>query len=191
MHENLMMTSSNGNIFRVTGHLCGDFPAQRPVTRSFDVFFVLRLNKRLSKQPWGWWFETPSRSLWRHRDVKSSGKSCVAKQFTWCLGIALSDRSCLLSTFNPISVESHLIFNRTQCVVWKWFKGYKSRFCKTRYIHCEETVSPMNSPPPHPPPTSRSPHPNPTHPHPNPVTCYPNNRITGDLRLYDVHVMSS
>ena len=43
----------------------GDFPTQRPVTRSFDVFFDLRLNKRLSKQPWGWWFETPSWSLWR------------------------------------------------------------------------------------------------------------------------------
>ena len=66
-----MMTSSNGNNFRVTGPLCGEFigpgkfPAQRPVTRSFDVFFDLRLNKRLSKQPWGWWFETPSWSLWR------------------------------------------------------------------------------------------------------------------------------
>ena len=44
----------------------GEFPAQRPVTRSFDVFFDLRLNKRLSKQPWGWWFETPSCRLWRH-----------------------------------------------------------------------------------------------------------------------------
>ena len=27
----------------------GEFPAQMPVTRSFDVFFDLRLNKRLSK----------------------------------------------------------------------------------------------------------------------------------------------
>ena len=44
----------------------GEFPAQRPVTRSFDVFFDLRLNKRLSKQPWVWWFDTPSWSLWRH-----------------------------------------------------------------------------------------------------------------------------
>ena len=43
-----------------------NLPAQRPVTRSFDVFFDLRLNKRLSKQSWGWWFETPSRPLWRH-----------------------------------------------------------------------------------------------------------------------------
>ena len=43
-----------------------EFPAQRPVTRSFDVFFDLHLNKRLSKQWWGWWFETPSRPSWRH-----------------------------------------------------------------------------------------------------------------------------
>ena len=63
--KKLMMTSSNGNIFRVTGPLCGEFtgpgefPTQRPVTRNFDIFFDLRLNKRLSKQPWGWWFETP------------------------------------------------------------------------------------------------------------------------------------
>ena len=47
----------------------GEFPAQRPVTRSFDVFFDLRLNKRLSKQSWGWWFETLSHSLRRHRNV--------------------------------------------------------------------------------------------------------------------------
>ena len=52
----IMMTSSNGDIFRVTGHLCGEFtgpgefPAQRPVTRRFDVFFDPRLNKQLSKQ---------------------------------------------------------------------------------------------------------------------------------------------
>ena len=48
------------NIFRVTGHLCGEFtgpvevPTQKPATRSFGVFFDLRLNKRLSKQSWGW-----------------------------------------------------------------------------------------------------------------------------------------
>ena len=60
------MVSSNGYIFRVTGHLCGgEFPAQRLLTRSFVVFFDLRLAKRLSKQWWGWWFKTP---LWRHRN---------------------------------------------------------------------------------------------------------------------------
>ena len=71
----LMMTSSNGNIFRVTGHLWGEFtgprwhPAQRPVTRSFDVFFDLLLYKRLRKRSWGWWFETLSCPLWRHRNM--------------------------------------------------------------------------------------------------------------------------
>ena len=44
----------------------GGFPSQRLVTRRFDVFFQLCLNKRLSKQPTRRWFETPSRSLWRH-----------------------------------------------------------------------------------------------------------------------------
>ena len=47
----------------------GEFPAQRPVTRGFDVLFDLHLNKRLSKQWWGWWFETPSRTLLRHCKV--------------------------------------------------------------------------------------------------------------------------
>ena len=44
----------------------GEFLAQKPVTRSFDVFFDLRLNKPLSKQWWGWGFETLPRPLWRH-----------------------------------------------------------------------------------------------------------------------------
>ena len=76
--DTLMMTSSNGNIFRVTGPLCGEFtgpgefPTQRPVTRSFDVCFDL--NKRLSKQPWGWWFETPPWSLWRHCNAEGFPK---------------------------------------------------------------------------------------------------------------------
>ena len=67
-----MMTSSNWNIFRVTGPFAGnspvtgEFPAQRPLTRSFDVFFDLGLNKRLSKQSRRWWFETPFCLSWRH-----------------------------------------------------------------------------------------------------------------------------
>ena len=46
-----------------------EFPAQRPVTRSFDAF--CDLNKRLYKQSWGWKFEAPSRSLWRHYNACS------------------------------------------------------------------------------------------------------------------------
>ena len=63
-----MMTSSDGNIFRCAGNslVTGGLPAQWPVTRSFDIFFDLRMNKRLGKQSWGWWFEIQSRSFWRH-----------------------------------------------------------------------------------------------------------------------------
>ena len=38
----------------------GEFSTQRPVTRSFDIFFDLRLNKRFSQQSWGWLFDTLS-----------------------------------------------------------------------------------------------------------------------------------
>ena len=78
-----MMTSSNGNIFRVTGPLCGEFtgpgefPTQRPVTRSFDIYFDLRPNKRLSKQYRGWWFETQPPPLWRHRNGESTTSQCL------------------------------------------------------------------------------------------------------------------
>ena len=51
----------------------GEFLAQRPVTQSFDVFFDMRLNERLSKQSWGWWFETPSCPLWCHNNGDSPG----------------------------------------------------------------------------------------------------------------------
>ena len=55
----------------------GEFPSQMPVTWSFDVSFGLCLNERLSKQSWGWWFETPSRSLWHHSNVKSETETAV------------------------------------------------------------------------------------------------------------------
>ena len=67
-----IMTSLSGNISALLA-LCkgnppvtGGFPSQRPVTRSFDVFFDLCLNKRLSKQSRRGAFESPSRSFWRH-----------------------------------------------------------------------------------------------------------------------------
>ena len=47
----------------------GEFPVQRPVTRSFDVFFDLRQIKRLNKHSRGWWFETLSRPLWRQSNA--------------------------------------------------------------------------------------------------------------------------
>ena len=93
-----MMTSSNRNIFRVTGHLCGEFTGPRwiPHTKVSDAelwsFFDVRLNKRLSKQSWGWWFETLWRPLWRHRNAflshayrtfPSKHTFCNCKTYAW------------------------------------------------------------------------------------------------------------
>ena len=67
-----MMTSSDGNIFRVTGPLCGELTGDRsiPRTKASDVelcCFLWSTSKwRLSKQSWEWWFETLPCSLWRH-----------------------------------------------------------------------------------------------------------------------------
>ena len=46
----------------------GEFPSQRPVTRSFDVYFDLCLDKWLSKQSRRWGFKTPLHPLLRHCD---------------------------------------------------------------------------------------------------------------------------
>ena len=57
------------NILRITGHLCAEFTGHRwiPRTTASDAelwgFYDLRLNERLSKQWWSWWYETPSRPL--------------------------------------------------------------------------------------------------------------------------------
>ena len=79
----------------------GESHAQRPVMRSFDVFFDLRLNKRLSKQSWGWWFETLSCPLWRHCNDHSGqllpavGYVAVAMLVCWMIWYCY----CFLSGF--------------------------------------------------------------------------------------------
>ena len=64
----------------------GEFPAQRPVTRSFDAFFHLCLNYRLIKHTWGWWIETSSRPWWRHCNGLSN----------WAHTLFCHDRACFL-----------------------------------------------------------------------------------------------
>ena len=59
----------------------GECPSQRPVTRSFDIYFDLRLNKRLCKQSWGWWLETLLIPLWRHSNLIRSFNYGIA--LTW------------------------------------------------------------------------------------------------------------
>ena len=87
-----MMTSSNGHIFHVAGPLCGEFAGHRwiPLTKASDAelwcCLDLRLNKRLSKQSRGWWFETPSRSLGRQCNewnIIFGNLPCVLEHCNW------------------------------------------------------------------------------------------------------------
>ena len=57
-----------------------EFPSQRPVTHSFDVFFYLHLNKRLSKQSRRLWIETPMLPLWRHSILYHGTCICILRQ---------------------------------------------------------------------------------------------------------------
>ena len=105
----------------------GEFSAQRPVTRSFDVFFDPHLNKRLSNQSWGWWFETPSCPLWRHNNdvcVKFAKHLALSRRI-----YIIKHRLCMLAlcstAFNLNSCcrwqtgfRQHLIAVLTDCPLW-------------------------------------------------------------------------
>ena len=77
----------------------GEIPAQRPVTQSFNVFFDVRLNKRLSKQWWGWWFETPWYPLWRHCNANSIDVTSVWHNVPYNVPSTLSE-SNKITMFN-------------------------------------------------------------------------------------------
>ena len=135
------MTSSNGIIFRVTGPLCGEFtgpgefPTQRPVTRSFDVIFDLRLNKRLSKQPWGWWFVICP-ELWatqRARDAIITVTMSTRRRWRRVdVGETLSFRHyCVMC---QLGSESHTVLTKT-CSVQSFYLLFLAEY--TQYIKTE------------------------------------------------------
>ena len=101
----------------------GWFLSQRQVTRSFDVFFGLRLNKRLSKQSIRCWFETPSRSLWCHCNI--------SQRF-----VPNSFRAKLIS-YRPIFLFYiiHIQPNRNSYIMWVFMQVYV-----TKYMHHPEPI---------------------------------------------------
>ena len=121
------MTSSNG-AFSALLTLCtknspvtGEFPSQRPVARSVDVFSDQRLNKRSSKQSRGWWFETPLRSLWRHCNYEDERRNGVLCQFKRLIQILPQWIIILKATSAPLQfVHTNLLpIDTTICVVSK------------------------------------------------------------------------
>ena len=101
----------------------GEFPAQRPVTRSFDVFSDLRLNKQLSKQSWGWWFETLSCSLWRHRNVLNSNFMQSHSSIT---SISVIQSFCNLAQSSAVSLPCSV--QNFKMIGWKTNKLWANEF---------------------------------------------------------------
>ena len=103
----------------------GGFPLQRPVTRSFEFFFDLLLNKRLSKQSRPRWFETPSRSLWHHCNGSWCYKLLNVMQNICCP----ADRT---ETFSKRPwISSKISRRKYQVVEWDVtdYKGLKTHIC--------------------------------------------------------------
>ena len=91
----------------------GEFPSQRPLTRSLMFSLICALNKRLSKQSWSWWFEMPSRSLWHHcNGLNKNLHTNSYEEETWII---------FNNYFNAnvfIHVEKYVIL-RNKCI-WIW-----------------------------------------------------------------------
>ena len=88
-------------LFEGNPPIIGEFPSQRSVTRSLDVFFDVRLRKRLSKQSICWWFETPWSSLWRHHNEDKSCSEVLS--LTWLTLVpALKSDYILYKVWNEI-----------------------------------------------------------------------------------------
>ena len=128
-----MMTSSN--ICAGNSPIPGEFLAQRPVTRSFDVFFDLCLNKRSSKQSWVWWFGTLSRPLWRHCNAYSAVRAWRNRKF------CATSRRCAFGLIvsyriNPYQ-KRHLDSNAVGTVITRSNLNVLERrlWKKTREIH--------------------------------------------------------
>ena len=91
----------------------GRFPSQRPVRRSFDVFFDLRMNKWLNKQSRRRWSETPSCSVWRDCSgsaTRFSARSCrpfwITPSVQWSIfGIIKSGKTSCVTVVSTVSAD--------------------------------------------------------------------------------------
>ena len=107
----------------------GEFPTQRPVTRSFDVFSDLRLNKRLSKQWWCWWFETLSRPLWRHRSDWQFPKSYIQSPWYLRWSSSWADPYTILANFPSIQTMRIAMRATQSCHRLSFFLALTNDLC--------------------------------------------------------------
>ena len=133
----------------------GEFPAQRPATRSFDVFFDPRLNKRVSKQWWGWWFETQSGPLWRHCNSfawlgRISPDSMLTRQgYNCCLQSPHSKYRWFRIQFQRL-IRVHIVISGDQLRLLKSRRG----FLITQLVPINNSSEPQDRSTTQPPPST-------------------------------------
>ena len=116
----VMMMSSNGSIFRVTGALCGEFTGHRwiPLTKASDAELWCFLWPvrwwMLSKQSWGWWFETPSSSLWPH-----------------CNGYLIASHHSFVDSCSGGNCDRRYF---TEQVLWEFFQPKTTYFTQNEFL---------------------------------------------------------
>ena len=111
----------------------GEFTAQWPVTRSFDVFFDMRPNKRLSKQSRGWWFETPSRPKWRHYNdtlcvVINTSSIRVPFNITVVILVIILLAERLLFWYHLKHATSNIFEPTELCLLWSSMHTYHLKY---------------------------------------------------------------
>ena len=93
------------------------YATERPVKRSFDVFVDLHQNKRLSKQSWGWWFETPLRLLWSHCNVPGTHYS----QGWLYLGSPLEEHE----NMRIVALDCKLLEGNVSTIIFRYWCGFE------------------------------------------------------------------
>ena len=108
-------------IYAGNSSVSGEFPAQRSLTRSLDVFFDLRLDGRLSKHSRGWWLETPSCPLWRQSNEVTA---------------AVMDK--LPRKYGPVTMIVPASGHQVRCIPWVQMGTFNKEiglFCRLNSLH--------------------------------------------------------
>ena len=77
-------------------------------------FFDLRLNKRLRKQSWGYWFETLSRPLWRHFN-----EILISRRYSW-LGRSVISHAVCFAILSWVNVYRKLQAQQNMCIFLRY-----------------------------------------------------------------------
>ena len=120
------------------------------------IFLICALNKRLSKQSRGWWFETPSRSLWhhckemlitRHVDVYELKKvtTCFLNEYGFLYDKKQSTLECQFESFRTQHVWLFIELNVTGDVKLNYDKQKSLFWWQSMITLARTSTKPLSS----------------------------------------------